>query len=344
METIGRIFKAAREKHGYIIKDIANQTKIGSRYLTALEDDSYAAFPSQTHITGFIRSYAKYLELDPDRMVDIYKRTLVQEAPAHIEELTAPTKQKSGLSVFIYIIVVLAALCFAFILIMGLQNKQPAAELDDGAATNAQVPHGEDRMFALGSSIPFTVDGIRKNMVFEDFAPDAVTINFEGDRQVLRVGQTHTLYFTGDRNPDVRITITSVSNNRAYGTATILHKDSVPDLNQGGTRVGDGRTILAADERSPISLNITAKGLATINSVRDTEERDSPRFLQSGDTITITANNTMELRVINPHNILLNLNGVNLELDTQNPGTGFIIKWRQNAIDGRYYLESEQLR
>jgi cytoskeletal protein RodZ len=343
METIGRIFKTAREKQGHIIKDIANQTKIGSRYLTALEDDAYTSFPSQTHITGFIRSYAKYLELDPDRMVDIYKRTLVQEAPAPIEELTAPNRRsKSSFSVFISIIVVLAALFFAFILITSLQNKQPDSTSED-PSTNASPVQArtDDRMFALGSSIPFTMDGIRKNMVFEDFAPDAITINFEGIRHMLRVGQTHSLDLTGDRNVDIRITISSVSNNRAYGTATILHKESMLESNQDRTQAG--KTILIADDRAELRLTISARGLATVNSVRDTEEKDT-RFLQSGDTITITANNTIELRAINPHNILLNLNGVNLEMDTQNPGTGFIFKWRQSVMDGRYYLESEQLR
>lgn len=338
METIGRIFRTAREKHGYLIKDIAEQTKIGTRYLTALEDDSYTSFPSQTHITGFIRSYAKYLELDPDRMVDVYKRTLVQEAPAPIEELTAPNKQKSGLPIFIFIIVILAALLFAFILITDMQKQQGDPNSEEGN-TNAQaLPISDDRFFALGSSIPFTIDGARKNMVFEEFAPDAITVNFEGNRQMLRVGQTYTLDLTGDGNTDIRIAISAVSNDRAYGTATVLHEESI----LGETKVS-GKTILVSDERTQIRLTINARGRATVNSVRDNEEKNT-HFLQAGDTVTITANNTMEIRAINPHNLLLNLNDVRMELDTQNPGAGFVIKWRHSPVDGRYHLESEQLR
>ncbi|MDR2735081.1 MAG: helix-turn-helix domain-containing protein [Spirochaetota bacterium] len=338
METIGRIFRTAREKHGYLIKDIADQTKIGSRYLTALEDDSYTSFPSQTHITGFIRSYAKYLELDPDRMVDIYKRTLVQEAPAPIEELTAPNKQKNGFPVFILIIVLLGALLFAFILITNMQKQQIKLNPEDGNTNTQSIPLDGDHFFALGSSIPFMMDGARKNMVFEDFAPDAITINFEGFRQILRVGQIYPLDLTGDGNIDIQIAISAVSNDRAYGTAKILHKESSPD----GTQTG-GKTILVADERAEIRLSITARGRATVNAVRDNEEKNT-HFLQAGDTVTITANNTMEIRVINPHNLFLNLNNVQLEMDTQNPGAGFVFKWRHNTVDGRYHLESEQLR
>jgi len=338
MDTIGKIFRTAREKHGYLIKDIAEQTKIGSRYLMALEDDSYTSFPSQTHITGFIRSYAKYLELDPDRMVDVYKRTLVQEAPAPIEELTAPNKQKSGLPIFVFIIVILAALLFAFILITNFQKQQAEATPGDDNTNAQHIPITDDRFFVRGSSIPFVMGGVRKNMVFEDFAPDAITINFEGNKQILRVGQTYTLDLTGDGNTDIRIAISAVSNDRAYGTATILHEESI----LGETKVS-GKTILVSDERTEIRLIITARGRATVNTVRDNEEKNT-HFLQAGDTVTITANNTMEIRAINPHNLLLTLNDVRLEVDTQNPGAGFIIKWRHSPVDGRYHLESEQLR
>jgi len=344
METIGRIFKAAREKQKYSIREIAEQTKIGSRYLSALEEDNYNSFPSQTHITGFIRSYAKYLELDPERMIDIYKRTLVQEAPAPIEELTAPNKPKSNFSLFAGIFAVIGAFLFAFILFTSLPASKPRAPFNpDIGETNTTPPLTGERFFALGSFIPISDDG--KRLVFEEFTHDTVIVTYDGERHPLSVGRTYTLDLNRDGNADIRIAITAISNQRAYGNATILHRPQNNDpLQQDTSPVSAaGRTILRAQEQTDIRLIISANGIATVNTVRDNQEQGN-YFLKKGDTITVLARDTMQLTASNPHNLLLNLNNINLEMDTRNPAAGFVFKWRHSPTDGLYHLEYEQLR
>ena len=130
MDTVGQILKAAREKRGDTINEIAIHTKIGSRYLSALEEDRYEAFPSETHITGFIRSYAKYLELDPDHLIGIYKRILLQEAPTPIEELTAPRKQHVNPAFLIAVFVGILIIAIPLIFILG-HKKSGETVLDD---------------------------------------------------------------------------------------------------------------------------------------------------------------------------------------------------------------------
>jgi cytoskeletal protein RodZ len=348
METIGRIFKVAREKQKHTLREVADQTKIGSRYLGALEEDRYNAFPSQTHITGFIRSYAKFLDLDPERMIDIYKRTLVQESPAPIEELTAPNKPKSAFPPFISVIVVLAVLLFVFIFISSMPKNQPRVVVTtepESIHPSDTVPHADSRYFALGSFIPITIDGEEKRIIFEHFAPDTVTVAYGNERYSLAVGRTHTLDFSGDGNADIRISISAVSNHRAYGNATILHRQQIQEEPSQQQQGAASRTILRSETQTEIRLTISASGIATISTVRDQQEQ-SHYFLKKGDTITVTARNTMQLTANNPHNLLLNLNNINLEMDTRNPaaGFGFVFKWRQNPADGLYHLEYEQLR
>src|SRR5205823_8128494 len=47
-------------------------TKIRSRYLQALEEESFEALPAQTYVKGFLRTYADYLGLDGQLYVDEY--------------------------------------------------------------------------------------------------------------------------------------------------------------------------------------------------------------------------------------------------------------------------------
>jgi len=337
MESLGQIFRAAREKHGYSVKEIAEETKIGSRYLNALEEDSFTVFPSQTHITGFIRSYAKYLDLDPERMIDIYKRILIQEAPTPIEELTTPHKQKQSLSTFVVIIVILAALLFTFILITNLQKRPNAAP--DNEKTDAEITQNEERIFMTGDFIPITLNGEGKRVVFEDIAPETVTVRYDDERSLLAVGRPHILDLDHDGEDDIRIHIASVSGQRAYGSAALLREELSPL--QGETAVN--RTIGKYEEQTDIRLSITANGIATVNTVCDNQEKNE-YFLKKGQTITVLAKDTLQLTASNPHNLLLNLNGSALEMDTQGPAAGFVFKWRHSPADGLYHLEYEHLR
>ena len=263
MDTIGQIFKAARNNRGYVVRDIAEQTKIGSRYLLALEDDAYASFPSQTHITGFIRTYAKYLDLDPERMIDIYKRTLLQESPTPIEALTAASKRKAAAMPFVIIVAGIAVILFAFMFITGSDKSR------EPIATQA------------------------------DNTPDPWVV----------------------QNPD-----RSEQTNTDPGTSAL------------------GRTIIRATEQTKIHLVITANGLSTINAVHDNQERNT-YFMSNGETIRIEADNSVQITASNPRALLLSLNGVTLEVDTQNQAAaGFVFKWRQSPADGMYHLEYEHLR
>lgn len=346
METVGQILKAAREKRGDKISEIAVHTKIGSRYLLALEEDRYEVFPSETHITGFIRSYAKYLELDPDHLIGIYKRILLQEAPTPLEELTAPCKQRVNPAFLIAVFVGLLIVAIPVVFIVSHKKSPQHIIENDLQETPQKDTTGSEKTFSQGDIVPLVVAGDEKRLIFESITPAQVVINYAGERYPLAIGEAHTLDFNKDGHFDVKIDVKRVDGQRMLGSVTI-GKQPVPEettvTNQASESAGGGKTILKADEQVEIRLAITASGIATVNTLRDNNER-SDFFLKKGDKITILAKDTVQLTASNPNNLLLSLNNVNLAVDTQNPAVGFIFKWRRNPADGLFYLEYEQLR
>lgn len=90
-ETIGQILKKTRLEKNYSIKDISDATKITGRHLTALEENNFDIFPGETYVLGFIRSYANFLGLDPDEMIQIFRGNQMEELEPPIVELTEPT-------------------------------------------------------------------------------------------------------------------------------------------------------------------------------------------------------------------------------------------------------------
>lgn len=60
----GAALREARERIGLSVADAAGQTKLAPRQIEALEADDYQHLPEMAFVRGFVRSYAKVLQLD----------------------------------------------------------------------------------------------------------------------------------------------------------------------------------------------------------------------------------------------------------------------------------------
>ncbi len=69
MQTIGEKLEEARKRKGISIREAAESTKIRGDYLQKFEANSFDVDLPPLYIRGFLRSYARYLDLEPDRIV-----------------------------------------------------------------------------------------------------------------------------------------------------------------------------------------------------------------------------------------------------------------------------------
>ncbi|MBW7953342.1 helix-turn-helix domain-containing protein [Candidatus Dojkabacteria bacterium] len=74
LRTIGSMLKDRRKERGLKISQISEITKIRGEYLSALEEGSYDIFPSEVYLKGFLKNYAKFLGINTDRAIAIYRR------------------------------------------------------------------------------------------------------------------------------------------------------------------------------------------------------------------------------------------------------------------------------
>jgi cytoskeletal protein RodZ len=74
MSNFGANFRRAREAAGLPLEKIAAETRISTRFLTAIENETFQLLPGGIFNRGFIRAYAEYLGLDSDQAVADYDR------------------------------------------------------------------------------------------------------------------------------------------------------------------------------------------------------------------------------------------------------------------------------
>ncbi|CAN5173455.1 hypothetical protein BH09PAT1_BH09PAT1_2940 [soil metagenome] len=74
MLTVGELLYKVRKKRDVTIEDASKATRIQQKYLIAVEKNDWAAFTSKVYISGVIRTYADYLDLDPGNVLAYFRR------------------------------------------------------------------------------------------------------------------------------------------------------------------------------------------------------------------------------------------------------------------------------
>ena len=89
MFEIGNSLREARFRQQLEFGELEQATKIRSRYLRALEEESFDTLPAQTYVKGFLRTYADYLGLDGQLYVDEYNSRFGAGEEEHREPVVA---------------------------------------------------------------------------------------------------------------------------------------------------------------------------------------------------------------------------------------------------------------
>ncbi|MGE0058210.1 MAG: helix-turn-helix domain-containing protein [Dehalococcoidia bacterium] len=72
MAELGNTLSRARRARGITLEDAERDTHVSRRYLTALENEDFSVFPAPVYARGFLRTYARYLGVNPDELLRIF--------------------------------------------------------------------------------------------------------------------------------------------------------------------------------------------------------------------------------------------------------------------------------
>lgn len=114
--SLGRMLREARERLGLSVADVAAQTKFAPRQVEALEADDFKHLPETAFLRGFVRSYAKILNMDAQTILAALpqtKATVAELIPASVDvpfPVAQPTQRQNlillGAALLLAVIVV----------------------------------------------------------------------------------------------------------------------------------------------------------------------------------------------------------------------------------------------
>lgn len=120
MIRLGQKLAETRIKKGLSLDEISQSTKIKTSFLAAIEKGEYEKLPSVSYVSGFVRNYARFLDLPEDEILALFRREFNEEKVFKVLPTGLPKDQEFPLSgfklkqTFILILVVFVAV-FAYV-------------------------------------------------------------------------------------------------------------------------------------------------------------------------------------------------------------------------------------
>lgn len=135
---IGDALRAAREQQGRSLEEVAGNVRARVDQLRALEEERFGSFGGDVYAKGFLKNYAAELGLDPQPLLDTYRREVSHDdahATALVSGVAAPPKPRSAPPAWIawVLAAVVIVAGFAFLSTVGSGVAPPTASPDEPA-------------------------------------------------------------------------------------------------------------------------------------------------------------------------------------------------------------------
>lgn len=130
---IGETLRAARRQQGVALADAAAETRVRETYLAALEEEDFNALGGDVYVKGFLRSYARFLRLDPEPLIASYRAKYERPAdditPLAAQSMSPMTGERRPAVVIAAGAAVLVLVLLAVIGIVGGRDDTDPAEV-----------------------------------------------------------------------------------------------------------------------------------------------------------------------------------------------------------------------
>ncbi len=173
MITAGQVIKNKRESLGKNLNTVCVDTKIQKRFLEYIENNQFDQFDSEIFASGFIKIYSKYLGLDVEKILALYRRSTLPAKKVSKKTQIKTKKERLKISPKSIAIVSLAIFLLSVVGYVGYQiyKFQKPPILTVSQPTNEYVSQSETLL----------VQGTTEDSAFVEINGTQTVANKDGD-------------------------------------------------------------------------------------------------------------------------------------------------------------------
>lgn len=145
-QTLGDILREKRQKKHWDIADVSKASCIKAVYIEALEKGHYYVFPAKAYAIGFLRTYSKMLNLNPEEMVTLYHQETSDDKEEPLDMLVIEKKAALPSKKALFL-VILALFVFYVIWYLIANSYSPSTLIQE------QPPSVEEKVEVTGEVV-----------------------------------------------------------------------------------------------------------------------------------------------------------------------------------------------
>ena len=364
MEYLGEKLKTAREAKGIDYDQASKDTKIAVRYLQSLEKEDFSDFPGEAYITGFLRNYGAYLDLDAQELLSLYRALKIQEQPVPVKQLLKRPSLLPKIAIGAAVVILALGVVGGGIVFIMTRPKsiRIAAPVSGGPVEYSMSGDSFEHRLFLGDTILVPIsagaseeDGQSERLKLELLGlDDAVTIRTPGGPVVLDLSREADISLDANGVSSLRISaVDYAKNNAEMGvllrfelTSTLQPAIVDTDLIETASAAGQTASTVIFSSSTPYPFTLQAAFQSycmlrwEILMERDRRDRNE-RYFQRSDELNIQAQNGIRLWASNAQAAKLQVIGGGRTVPLEIGGAGEVVvvdlRWVRDE-DNRFRL------
>ncbi len=137
MAELGNTLSRARRARGITLEDAERDTHVSRRYLQALEIEDFSAFPAPVYARGFLRTYSRYLGLNPEELIRVFPNGDLTVDMTPLPSVSRPTVRPISVNWVVAGAVMLLFLGALLLIFRSRSDTASVADLPRTAASSA---------------------------------------------------------------------------------------------------------------------------------------------------------------------------------------------------------------
>jgi len=314
MESLGTKLKTAREGKDLDYDQVSKDTKIAVRYIKALESEDFSGFPGEAYLTGFLRNYGTYLELDVQELLGLYRALKIQEQPIPVDQLLRHPSLVPKIAVgAALVILALGVVGGGVYLIVTHPPRRPGIVAPVPRSPVEYTMSGDsfEHRFYRGDTILIPIDGDGQNLLKLELQSleEAVTIRTPGGPVLLDLSQEANISLDNSGTSNLLISaVDYVKNNADMGVllrfelkseSTLTAAPNIELIETTGVAAQSASTVIFSSPNPyPFTLQSNFQNYCMfrweILMERDRRDRNE-KYFQRSDELNIQAQNGIRI-------------------------------------------------
>ena len=200
----GELLKEARKKKGRKYRKLSSELGIPEKYLEALEENNFSIMAGPTYVRGYLRAYAKKLDLDPELVITAFERYLKDRRKQEKSSLKKDNK-KGRKQKFSFLYASILLVIILLIIFVPERNTETSENKEINTYTEEEIPDFKEILPGLEveKEVNFeqTSSTIPPNLTISELSTDkeaSSAVIEKANDQIIEAINTIEMNFSGD--------------------------------------------------------------------------------------------------------------------------------------------------